>query len=275
MGCEMIEKFVFPTEYPTYYSKLGGLRRKVACDLPIAPGMHILDVATGSGYFALEIAGRDRTLKVTGIDLVQDDIAVGKENVKDLGFEGQIELIAMDATEMAFPDGSFDMAVNFLGLEDIYMTRGHEGVRVTFKEISRVLKPGGCFCLVTMPPEEMESEAQKLESAVFAYICDAEWLSAAEYEGMLKEAGFELFKRGRYYTGKKLTPEQAKEEIKFACVNVPKIYSIETPIFQDVWKRYGKKIEEHGLGHCSKVVAFVAKKTDTVRQPSASSGTTT
>lgn len=269
----MIEKFIFPTEYHNYYSRLGGLRRRVACSLPISPGMHILDVATGSGHFALEIAGRDTSLRVTGIDLVDNDIVNGRENVKDLGFEKQIELITMDATEMTFPDGSFDMAVNFLGLEDIYMTRGHEGVRLAFKEVSRVLKTGGRFCLATMPPEEMETEAQKLEVAVFAYICDAEWLSVTEYEGMLKEAGFELIKKERYYTGKKLTPEQAKEELKFACVNVPKIYRIETPMFQDVWKRYGKEIEKNGLGHCSKVVAFIARKTGTAPPSSEPSAT--
>jgi hypothetical protein len=44
-------------------------------------------------------------------------------------------------------------------------------------------------------------------------------------------------------------------------------------MFQDVWKRYGKEIEKHGLGHCSKVVAFIARKTSIATPPSAPSAT--
>ena len=166
----------------------------------------------------------------------------------------------MDATSMTFPDESFDMVVNFLGLEDIHMTRGKEGVHKTFHEVSHILKPAGYFCFVAMPPEEMESDAQKLENEVFSYICGATWLSAKEYEEMLKETGLKLLMKKAYYTGKKLTPEQAKEEIEFACENVPKIYGIDTPPFDEVWEKFGERIEKHGMGHYSKVVLFIAQK---------------
>lgn len=138
--------------------------------------------------------------------------------------------------------------------------------------MNRVLKSDSYFCFVVMPPEEMETGAQKIEVALFSYICDATWLSAKEYEKMLEEAGFRLIKKENYYTGKKLTPEQAKAEIKFACDNAPKIYGVETPPFGKVWKKFGKDIEKHGLGHYSKVVLMIAQKVEEVQDDRKRSG---
>jgi hypothetical protein len=111
-----------------------------------------------------------------------------------------------------------------------------------------------------MPPEEMETEAQKIEVALFSYICDATWLSVGEYKRILENAGFTLVKQETYYTGKKLTSEQAKAEIRFAIKNDPKIYGITTPSFDDVWAKFGQQIEKNGLGHYSKVVLVIGQK---------------
>lgn len=111
-----------------------------------------------------------------------------------------------------------------------------------------------------MPPEELETEAQRIEVALFSYICDATWLSTRKYEEMLEKAKFRLERKKSYCTGKKLTSEQAKAEIKYACKWVPKIYGIKTPSFEDIWERFGPDIGRHGLGHYSKVVLMLAKK---------------
>ena len=42
----MNEEYVRDSEFRTYYPKLGGLRFRIAADLPVGPGMRILDVAT-------------------------------------------------------------------------------------------------------------------------------------------------------------------------------------------------------------------------------------
>jgi ubiquinone/menaquinone biosynthesis C-methylase UbiE len=254
------EAYVSNEEYATYYLKLNDLRARIARDLPISSGMRVLDVATGGGYFAMEVAELDRSLTITGIDIAPRDVKNARTNVNERGFQDRIEIVEMDATDMKFPDGAFDLAINFMGLEDIHMTRGRAGVERTFHEVRRVLRPGGAFCFVVMPPEEMETMAQRLEVALFSHICDATWLSATGYEGMLKAAGFRLLKKMSYRTGKKLTPEQAREEITFACENVPKIYGVDTPSFQEVWARFGRDIDEKGLGHYSKVVLMLAQK---------------
>jgi len=256
----MIEQYISNPEYHTYYQELNNLRFKIANNLPIKPGMRILDVATGSGFFAIEVARCDSSLKITGIDISQTDIRNARKNLKRQGLQDRVGILEMDATKMSFRREEFDMAINFTGLEDIHMTRGKSGVQRTFLEVNRVLKPDSYFCFVVMPPEEMETAAQKIEVILFSYICDATWLSTNEYEDMLEEAKFKLISKRSYYTGKKLSPEQAKAEIRFACKNVPKIYGINTPSFEEVWARFGQDIEENGLGHYSKVVLMIAQK---------------
>ena len=256
----MNEEYITDSEFRSYYPKLEGLRARIAADLPVEPGMRILDVATGSAYFAMEVARRDESLRIIGIDIAQSDIRNSKRNLKRAGLAGRIEVVQMDATKMSFNAGEFDMAINFTGLEDIHMTRGRAGVEETFHQVARVIKPGGLFCFAIMPPDEMETEAQRIEVALFSYICDATWLTSEEYETILRKAGFTLVGKKQYYTGKKLTADQAKAEIKFAVDTDPKIYGVATQPFEKVWAEFGQRIEEHGLGHYSKVVLMIGQK---------------
>lgn len=256
----MVEGYLSDDEYPRFFEQLNGLRRRIVADLPIEPGMRILDLATGYGYFAMTVARQVAGVKIVGIDLSRSDVCKAHRNSRKGGLTSCIKIVQMDATSMGFRNGSFDVVVNFLGLEDIHMTRGRGGVQRTFMEASRVLKSRGDFCFVTMPPEEMDSQAQKLETAVFSYTCGATWLSLGEYKRMLAEAGFELTRKASYYTGKKLTPKQAREYIGFACENVPKIYGVRTSSFEKVWQRFGKDIDNYGLGYYSKVVLCRARK---------------
>jgi len=256
----MIEEFLTDQEYNNYFTTtLNEVRKKITNDLPIRQKITILDLASGYGYFAIAIA-KQRDVNIVAIDITENDIFESKINVKVEKLTNRIEIFQMDATKMTFPDKNFDMIVNFLGLEDIHMTRGKEGVKKIFLEASRVIKPVGYFCFVVMPPEEMETEAQKIEVRLFSHICDATWLSAKEYETMYENAGFRIINKRNYYTGKKLTSEQAKNEIKLACENVPKIYGINTPSFEKVWQKFGKDIENHGLAHYSKVVFYITQK---------------
>jgi len=256
----MIEEYLSDAEYSTYFSKLNNLRPKIVNDLPIEPGICILDLATGYGYFSIELARCKSNIKIVGIDISQGDVDIAEKNVIREGFADRVKIITMDATKMNFDNESFNIVANFLGLEDIHMTRGRTGIQQTFTEVDRILKPGGYFCFTAMPPEEMETDAQKMEVALFSYICGATWLSMKKYENMLRDTGFRLIRKEKYYTGKKLTSEQAKIEIKFACNSAPKIYEVETQSFEKVWGKFGQRIEKHGLGHYSKTILLIAQK---------------
>jgi SAM-dependent methyltransferase len=166
----------------------------------------------------------------------------------------------MDASDLDFQPESFDTVVNYLGLEDIHMTRGREGIENTFKEVFRVLKPGGLFYMVVMPPDEMETPAQRLEVEVFSHICQATWLNTVDYVQLLKDTGFLYKGKEVYYTGLKLNVKQSREEIKYACDNVSRNYGVKALDFETVWEKYKSKIKLHGMGHYTKTVLMKAKK---------------
>jgi ubiquinone/menaquinone biosynthesis C-methylase UbiE len=256
----MIEKYVSNKEYNTYYETLSNLRSRIAKDLPVESNAKILDVGTGYSYFAIEIAKLNKNVRLTGIDISKECVYKARINVKKEKLQNRIEIKKMDAINMEFNDEEFDMVVNFTGLEDIHMSRGKTGVYKTFSEVSRVLKSNSYFCFVVMPPEEMETAAQRIEVELFSYICDATWLSVDEYLKMLDNNDFKLIRKKNYYTNKKLTVEQAKEEIIYSCDNDPKIYGVKTKPFDDVWNKFGEDIEKNGLGHYSKVILFIANK---------------
>ncbi len=96
----------------------------------------ILDVATGTGDMAIE-ALRLRPLKVTGIDISEKMLEVGREKImrRDLG--DRIELVSGDASAMIFGDGSFDAAMSAFGV------RNFEDTVTGLTEMCRVLRRGG------------------------------------------------------------------------------------------------------------------------------------
>lgn len=101
------------------------------------PGEKVLDISCGTGLVTFPVAeavGPDGS--VTGIDLSEGMI----EQAASLAEEKQFfnaTFQHMDAEELEFPDASFDVAINSLGL--MYYPDPDRSIR----EIYRVIKPGG------------------------------------------------------------------------------------------------------------------------------------
>jgi ubiquinone/menaquinone biosynthesis C-methylase UbiE len=248
----MIERYASKEEYSTLFTNL--TREDIAKEIKI--GKKVLDIAAGSSYFTIELAKRNPDSEFTAIDIYEGSIQQSKKNIKKARLHDRIRIIKMDATSLELPDESFDTVVNYLGLEDIHMTRERKGVVSAFNEVYRVLRPGGCFFFVAMPPDLMETVSQKTEVEVFGWICGAKWLSSKEYLGIIEETGF-IFNRTRdYFTGLKLTVEQAREEIRYACENVERNYGVVAKGFDETWSRFGSQIEAYGMGHYSKTILF-------------------
>jgi ubiquinone/menaquinone biosynthesis C-methylase UbiE len=253
------ENYVPEADYEDYSSRLDGLRARVVAVLPLEPRMRALDIATGSALFAIELVKRDPSLKIVAIDVSDKAIRIADRRIRERWLDPHVTTMKMDATRLEFQGRSFGLAVNFMGLDDVDMTRGDQGVRQAFHEVARVLKPRGYFCFTIIPPEEAETVAQRLEAEVYAYACGAKWLPAIRYQEYLRGAGFTLIKRGVFYTGKKLRAAQARLEIEAAIENA-RSHDVEALPFEDVWKKYSREIEENGLGHASRVVLMIARR---------------
>ena len=77
----------------------------------IRPGMRVLDVAAGTGNFALVAAGRGA--EVTAIDLTPHMIELGRARTEAAGVE--IAWLEGDAEELSLPDAGFDLVASVFG----------------------------------------------------------------------------------------------------------------------------------------------------------------
>lgn len=112
------------------------LWRKKAINLlrPNAPQM-ILDVATGTGDFAIE-ALKLKPEKVVGVDISEGMLEVGREKLKKKGIHN-VELRAGDSENLPFQENIFDAVIVAFGV------RNFENLEKGLLEMLRVTKPGG------------------------------------------------------------------------------------------------------------------------------------
>jgi demethylmenaquinone methyltransferase/2-methoxy-6-polyprenyl-1,4-benzoquinol methylase len=82
--------------------------RRAMVDAVVAadPGS-VLDVATGPGGVALQLAARTRA-RVTGIDLSPDMLRAGARNVARSAHADRIDVLLGRGEELPFPDATFD-----------------------------------------------------------------------------------------------------------------------------------------------------------------------
>lgn len=96
----------------------------------------ILDIATGTGDFAIAALKLNPT-KVTGIDISEGMLNVGKEKIKAKGLTDKIELQLGDSEKLQFNNNTFDAYTVGFGV------RNFENLEKGLTEMLRVLKPNG------------------------------------------------------------------------------------------------------------------------------------
>ena len=111
-------------------------RKKAIQMLKESQPKQILDIATGTGDFAIEALKLNPT-KVTGIDISKGMLAVGNQKIKKKGLENVIELKLGDSENLEFNDNTFDAYTVGFGV------RNFENLEKGLTEMLRVLKPNG------------------------------------------------------------------------------------------------------------------------------------
>jgi len=97
----------------------------------------ILDVATGTADMALMMTRRLSPEKITGIDISNGMLDIGRQKIAKHKLEQRIILQQGDSENLDFPDNSFDAITVAFGV------RNFENLEKGLKEMLRVLRPGG------------------------------------------------------------------------------------------------------------------------------------
>ena len=110
-------------------------RRKAVRHLTSIKPKLILDVATGTGDFAIE-ALKLNPEKVIGIDISEGMLEMGRKKMHSRGYQ-QIEMMLGDSENLPFEGNKFDAIVVGFGV------RNFENLEQGLSEMFRVLRPGG------------------------------------------------------------------------------------------------------------------------------------
>ncbi len=102
----------------------------------------ILDVATGTGDFAILSAQKLRAKRIVGIDISEKMLEVGKEKIQKLNLQQLVELQLADSESMSFADNSFEAITVGFGV------RNFENLQNGLQEMCRVLKPNGIAAIL-------------------------------------------------------------------------------------------------------------------------------
>ncbi|MBD2756303.1 bifunctional demethylmenaquinone methyltransferase/2-methoxy-6-polyprenyl-1,4-benzoquinol methylase UbiE [Spirosoma validum] len=100
----------------------------------------ILDIATGTGDFALEALAL-KPEKIVGVDISEGMLAIGREKMKKRGVDHIIEMRAGDSEGLPFADNEFDAVIVSFGV------RNFENLLKGLTDMHRVTRPGG-VCVV-------------------------------------------------------------------------------------------------------------------------------
>ena len=110
---------------------------------PYRPAL-VLDVATGTGDFAIQACRMLPSASLTGVDLSEGMMQVGRRKVEQAGLAARIDFQREDCEALTFSDASFDAVTVAFGIRNFeHLDRG-------LREMCRVLRPGGHLVILEL-----------------------------------------------------------------------------------------------------------------------------
>ena len=163
--------------------------RYISDRLKLKPGMTAFDAGCGVGGPMREIA-RHSGARIVGATIVPEQVAKARRYNEEAGLSNQCDVILADFVDLPFDDASFDR-VYAIGST----CHAPERTRV-FKELFRVLKPGGLFVadetVLTDRFDAADPGHQRIRREFERGYGIADMITAEECCRSMVEAGFEL-----------------------------------------------------------------------------------
>lgn len=109
----------------------------------------VLDAGTGTARIPIAIAQRKPDWNIIAIDLSENMLEIGGRNVAAAGLQRQIQLARVDAKQLPYDTGQFDFVISNSIVHHL------PDPLPCFRELNRVLKPGGgIFLRDLLRPED-------------------------------------------------------------------------------------------------------------------------
>ena len=119
-------------------------RKKAINWLKTFQPQRMMDVATGTGDFAIQACRVLNPKELIGTDISEGMMNVGRQKVKDAGLEGRISFAKEDCTALTFPDNRFDAITVAFGV------RNFEDLDKGLREMHRVLDTNGKLVILEL-----------------------------------------------------------------------------------------------------------------------------
>lgn len=119
-------------------------RRKAIHTLRPYHPQQILDIATGTGDFAILACRELQPQFLIGADISEGMMEVGREKVQQAGLADKVSFAREDCTALSFADATFDAVTVAFGV------RNFEHLDITLGEMCRVLRPNGHLVILEL-----------------------------------------------------------------------------------------------------------------------------
>ncbi len=139
--------------------------RRKACRIAVGDlSGPALDVATGTGDFAFDLARNPSVSRVAGLDYTPEMLSVAARKAEKQGVADRVSLVVGDAHALPFPDDSFICATVGFGV------RNFINVPLALRELARVVRPGGRVVILEIVRIEGRGPWSRTFPLFFRYI---------------------------------------------------------------------------------------------------------
>ncbi len=180
-------------------------------------GKNYLDIGTGAGYIAFELARQFPNIGVTGIDIVEPIIAVNNQKVQAQNYQN-LKFLSYEGTHFPFEDNSFHGALSRYAFHHFPLPD------VSASEIYRVLEPGG-FCIIDDLTTDMADEENFVNQfAALKHDGHVSYHNESALINFFEQAGFKV--EDKFYSAITFPRDPNDDYTKLLAKTAPQILDI-------------------------------------------------